>query len=75
MNWTLDDGNIEKWLLIQEEKKVNGTYRTFWIVRCNYLMKWIDAQGHLQESWSYFVSSLSDKIKGNFRTWHSLITP
>jgi len=29
MNWTLDDGNIEKWLLIQEEKKVNGTYRTF----------------------------------------------
>ena len=75
MNWTLDDGNVEKWLLIQEEKKVNGTYRTFWIVRCNYLMKWIDAQGHLQESWSYFVSSLSDKIKGNFRTWHSLITP
>lgn len=75
MNWTLDNGEIEKWLLIQEEKKVNGTYRTFWIVRCNYLMKWIDAQGHLQESWSYFVSSLSDKIKGNFRTWHSLITP
>lgn len=75
MNWTLDDGNVEKWLLIQEEKKVNGTYRTFWIVRCNYLMKWIDAQGHLQQSWSYFVSSLNDKIKGNFRTWHSLITP
>ena len=75
MNWTLDDGTIEKWLLIQEEKKVNGTYRTFWIVRCNYLMKWIDKQGHLQQSWSYFVSSLSDKIKGNFRTWNSLITP
>ena len=75
MNWTLDDGNIEKWLLIQEEKKVNGTYKTFWIVRCNYLMKWIDGKGHLQQSWSYFVSSLSDKIKGNFRTWNSLITP
>ena len=75
MNWPLEDGTIEKWLLIQEEKKVNGTYRTFWIVRCNYLMKWIDKEGHLQQSWSYFVSSLSDKIKGNFRTWHSLITP
>ena len=75
MNWTLDDGQIEKWLLIQEEKKVNGTYRTFWIVRCNYLMKWIDKQGHLQQSWSYFVSSLDSKIKGNFRTWNSLITP
>jgi hypothetical protein len=38
-------------------------------------MKWIDAQGHLQQSWSYFVSSLDSKIKGNFRTWNSLITP
>lgn len=75
MNWTIDDGSVEKWLLIQEEKKVNGTYRTFWIVRCNYLMKWIDKNGHIQQSQSYFVSSLSDKIKGNFRTWNSLITP
>ena len=75
MNWSLDNGDIEKWLLIQEEKKVNGTYKTFWIVRCNYLMKWIDRQGHLQQSWSYFVSSLDSKIKGNFRTWNSLITP
>ena len=75
MNWKLDDGSIEKWLLIQEEKKVNGTFRSFWIVRCNYLMKWIDAQGHLQQSWSYFVSSLDSKIKGNFRTWNNLITP
>ena len=75
MNWTLDDGSIEKWILIQEEKKVNGTFRTFWMVRCNYLVKWIDAQGHLQQSWAYFVSSLDSKIKANFRTWNSLITP
>lgn len=75
MNWTLDDGSVEKWILIQEEKKVNGTFRSFWIVRCNYLMKWIDAQGHLQQSWAYFVSSLDSKIKGNFRTWNNLITP
>ena len=75
LNWTLDNGDIEKWILIQEEKKVNGTYRTFWIVRCNYLMKWVDGDGHIQQSWSYFVSSLDSKIKGNFRTWNSLITP
>ena len=75
MNWPLEDGTIEKWILLQEEKKVNGTYRTFWIVRCNYLMRWIDNNGHLQQSWSYFVSSLDSKIKGNFRTWNSLITP
>lgn len=75
INWTLDNGSIEKWIVIQEEKKVNGTYRTFWIVRCNYLLKWIDANGHLQSSWSYLVSSLDNKIKGNFRTWNALITP
>ena len=75
MNWQIEDGSIEKWLLVQEEKKVNGTYRTFWIIRCNYLMKWIDSNGHLQQSWSYFVSSLDSKIKGNFRTWNNLITP
>lgn len=72
MNWTLDDGSIEKWILIQEEKKVNGTFRSFWIIRCNYYVKWIDSQGHLQASWAYFVSSLDSKIKGNFRTWNNL---
>lgn len=75
MNWILDDGSTEKWILIQEEKKVNGTYRTFWIVRCNYLLKWIDKLGHLQQSWAYVVSSVDSKIKGNYRTWNSLITP
>jgi hypothetical protein len=47
MNWRSEDGSIEKWLLFSEEKKVNPTYRTFWMVRCNYLIKWIDAEGHL----------------------------
>ena len=72
MNWKTDDGILEKWIIIQEEKKVNGTYRTFWIIRCNYLIRWIDKLGHLQQSWCYFVSSLDSKIKGNYRTWHNL---
>ena len=75
INWQLEDGSLEKWIIIQEEKKVNGTYRTFLIVRCNYLLKWVDNNGHVQQSWSYFVSSLDSKIKGNFRTWNSLISP
>lgn len=68
MNWPLEDGNVEKWILIQKQRKVNGPYQTFWIIRCNYLLKWIDKLGHLQQSWSYVVSSLDSKIKGNFRT-------
>lgn len=75
INWKTENNVLEKWLIFQEEKKVNGTYRTFWIVRCNYLLKWVDEDGHLQQSWSYLVSSVDDKIKGNFRTWHALITP
>lgn len=75
MTWQQDNNTEEKWLLFQEEKKVNGTYRTFWMVRCNYLIKWIDKLGHIQQSWSYIVSSVDSKIKGNFRTWNSLITP
>ena len=75
MNWPQENKDVEKWILIQEEKKVNGTYRTFWIVRCNYLLKWIDADGHLQQSWSYIVSSVDSKIKGNYRTWSHLISP
>ena len=75
LNWQTDSGEIEKSLIFQEQKKVNGTYRTLWIVRCNYLLKWIDNAGHLQQSWSYVVSSVDSKIKGNFRTWNNLITP
>lgn len=75
MNWQIEDGSIEKWIIAQEEKKVNGTYKTFWIIRCNYLLKWIDSLGHLQQSWAYVVSSVDSKIKGNYRTWNNLITP
>lgn len=75
MNWLQDDGTIEKWLLLQKEKKVNSTYQTFIILQCNYEIKWIDVNGHLQKQWAYIVSSTDDKIKGNFRTWHSVITP
>ena len=75
MNWTQPDGTLEKWLLLSEEKKVNGTYRTFDILKCNYLIKWVNDKGYLKQSWAYVLSSTDDKVKGNFRTWHNLITP
>lgn len=75
MNWIQLDGTLEKWILLSEEKKVNGTYRTFDILKCNYLIKWINDKGYLKQSWAYVLSSTDDKVKGNFRTWHNLITP
>jgi len=38
-------------------------------------LKWIDADGYLHKSWAYAVSSVDSKIKGNFRMWHSLVSP
>lgn len=75
MNWQVEDGTVEKWLLLSEERKTNGTYRTFDIIRCNYLIKWINDKGYLRKSWAYVLSSTDEKVKGNFRTWHNLITP
>ncbi len=75
LNWKQDDGKLEKWILISKEKKVHEPYQVFSIVKCNYEIKWIDATGRLKKSWSYVVSSTDDKIKGNYRTWHNLISP
>ena len=75
MNWTTNSGILEKWLIHQEEKKTNPPYRTFWIIRCNYLLRWVNQEGHVEQSWSYLTSSLDSMIKGNYRTWNNLISP
>ena len=75
LTWRQDNGVIEKWLLLQKEHKVHETYQTFQIIKCNYNLKWIDADGYLHKSWAYAVSSVDSKVKGNFRMWHSLISP
>ena len=75
LTWRQDNGTIEKWILLQQIHKVHGTYQTFQIIKCNYELKWIDAEGYLRKSWAYAVSSTDDKVKGNFRMWHSLISP
>ena len=75
LTWRQDNGAIEKWLLLQKIHKVHEQYQTFQMVKCNYELKWIDANGYLQKSWAYAVSSVDSKVKGNFRMWHSLISP
>ena len=75
LTWKQDNGVIEKWLLLQQIHKVHPTYQTFQIIKCNYELKWIDANGYLRKSWAYAVSSVDDKVKSNFRMWHSLISP
>lgn len=75
LTWRQDDGTIEKWLLLQKIHKVHDQYQTFQIIKCNYNLHWIDADGYLHRSWAYTVSSVDSKVKGNFRMWHSLISP
>ena len=75
LTWRQDNGAIEKWLLLQKVHKVHEQYQTFQMVKCNYELKWIDANGYLKKSWAYAVSSVDSKVKSNFRMWHSLISP
>lgn len=75
LTWQQDNGAVEKWLLLQKIHKVHEQYQTFQIIKCNYDLKWIDTDGYLRKSWAYAVSSVDSKVKGNFRMWHSLISP
>ena len=75
LTWIQDNGATEKWLLLQKVHDVHESYQTFQMVKCNYELKWIDADGYLHKSWAYAVSSVDEMIKGNFRMWHSLVSP
>lgn len=75
LTWIQDNGATEKWLLLQKIHDVHEAYQTFQIIKCNYELKWIDEDGYLHKSWAYVLSSKDEMIKGNFRMWHSLISP
>lgn len=75
LTWTQDNGTIEKWILLQKIHDVHEAYQTFQMIKCNYELKWIDEDGYLHKSWAYVLSSKDEMVKGNFRMWHSLVTP
>lgn len=67
--------NEDVWILWKGETAAYKPYQKFYMIKCNYFIKWVDKQGKLQGSWIYLLGSKDSKIKDNFRTWHSVITP
>ena len=63
------------WLIYRTTTSSYQPHQKFYMVRCNYKVNWLDADGMLHDSWIYLLGSKDSKIKDNFRTWHSVITP
>ena len=69
-------GNDEyPWIIWRSTTSSYQPHQKFYMVRCNYEINWLDKDGMLHSSWIYLVGSKDSKIKDNFRTWHSVITP
>ena len=69
-------GNDEyPWLIYRTTISSYQPHQKFYMVRCNYKVNWLDADGMLHDNWIYLLGSKDSKIKDNFRTWHSVITP
>ena len=66
--------NDEHWLIYRSTTSSYQPHQKFYMVKCNYYIKWVD-NGVLKESWVYLLGSKDSKIKDNFRTWHNVITP
>lgn len=60
----------EKWIVWKKERHARETHQIFWMIRCNYFLKWINTDGHIVGAWCYFVSTMDSKIKENYRTWN-----
>lgn len=67
--------NNERWLVYQYTTSSYQPYQKFFMVRCNYEIKWVDEEGGIRKSWCYLLGSKDSKIKDNFRTWNEVITP
>ena len=67
--------NDERWLVYQYTTSSYQPYQKFFMVRCNYEIKWVDGEGEVRKSWCYLLGSKDSKIKDNFRTWNQVITP
>lgn len=65
----------QPWLLYRSTTSSYQPHQKFYMVRCNYKVNWLDEDDMLHSSWIYLLGSKDSKIKDNFRTWHSVITP
>lgn len=65
----------QPWLLYRSTTSSYQPHQKFYMVRCNYKVNWLDEDDMLRSSWIYLLGSKDSKIKDNFRTWHSVITP
>lgn len=64
-----------RWIIYLEKLEISPSYKTFYITKCNHILKWVDTEGAINESYCHLVSSKDSKIKENFRVWNGLITP
>lgn len=71
--WWGDD--VQPWLIYRVTTSSYQPHQKFYMVRCNYEIKWVDEEGILQSSWIYLLGHKDSKVKDNFRTWNNLITP
>lgn len=67
--------NDEHWIIWRSTTSSYQPHQKFYMVRCNYEIKWVDELGIIQKSWIYLLGHKDSKIKDNFRTWNNLITP
>ena len=67
--------NNEHWIIWRSTTSSYQPHQKFYMVKCNYEIKWVDEEGAIQKSWIYLLGHKDSKIKDNFRTWNNLITP
>lgn len=60
--------NNDPWIIYRNTVSSYQPYNKFYIVKCNYEVKWVNADGSLDSSWAHIVGGLDSKIKDNFRT-------
>lgn len=72
---SLVEWHDEYWLVYQRVIQPNEAYITCYMVKCNYIVNWLDEFGVQHSQHAYILSSKDNMVKSNFRTWNRLITP
>lgn len=63
------------WLIYKQVVSSYQPHNKFYMVKCDYVVNWIDKNGNLQSSAAHIVGSEESMLKGNYRNWHSAVTP